>query len=522
MNAWLNYKLLFLVGVHQLASQLVQQWLKIVKDETQSEIATQNQIQTLNQVEVVPTFVSVVAAPPTVAIPTEPVQIVEISPSEDNTEIVHVESPEKTVSSSCYKLAVRDGKHVLCKVPANEANVSVVENTVIEEVKAEETKESKKEEKSKENKEKSSRDKEKKRSSDSSRSKSSSKDRGRSSSSSSSKSREKDRKSSSSSSRSKDRKDHEKDKHRSNGSLKHSSSKSSSSSSSSSSKDKKETKEKQAEKDKDTLAKLQPQSLNKLGRIPRKSSDEKIKEDDKKKQEKKASMGIEVKNPNEPRPKTVKVYNSKMRSTGLLEEAKPPPPRNAKKATAPPTIPPNLPVKRSSPIRELIPPPEKKTKLEIPERPGAIKLIPPKPKRKFARNRYLFSILVFSGFGFGSNNCLQTVCRSRRYYRRKDGCESSSNVFQYFLSSITLFLGCSSRAIVSLFYVYLKKKKIQGIPTNKVLLNIFFILHTTYSERKEQNIKHLNNKRPIQIFWFVFDVSNNDCLLLKKKIRTIP
>lgn len=351
-----------MIGIHELASQLVQLWLKIVKDQTQ---------QDANQAET-----RVVTLVPPEA---EHVTVVQLSkPIETTTKIIQVNDDNQT---DCYKLAVRDGKHILCKVSPSEANVTLVTNAVIEEVKAEDLKdeldEIKKDDKSKENKDRSNKDRDRKKSSSSSsNNKSSSRDREKSGSSS--KSRDKDKSSSSSSSsRSKDRRD--RDKHRSNGSLKSSSS--SKSSSSNNSRDKKESKEKQAEKDKDTLAKIQPQSLNKLGRIPKKSSDERSKEEEKRRQDKKASMGIETKNPNEPRPKTVKVYNSKMRSTGLLEEAKPPPPRPVKKAT-PTTLPANISLKRSSPVRELIPPPEKKPKIDLPERPGSIKLIPPKPKRK--------------------------------------------------------------------------------------------------------------------------------------------
>lgn len=244
-----------------------------------------------------------------------------------------------------------------------------------------------------------------KKSSSSSRSSSSSKDKKRSSSSSKSSSSSSSSSSSRDKSRDKDRKD--KDKHRSNGSSRHSSSSRSSSSSKErrsskdkdrhrdkdkdKDKDKEKDKSKQAEKDKDTLAKLKPQSLDKVGKIPKKS------DKDEKDVKKKPTMSIEVRKNREDRPKTVKIFNSKMRSTGLEEEVKPPPPRPTKK---PSVQLPTIPSKRPSPPKDVIStPPEKKLKLDITDkidRPGAIKLIPPKPKRKL--DQYPYSILFcFTG-----------------------------------------------------------------------------------------------------------------------------
>lgn len=360
-----------------------------------------------------------------------PIHLVElplVQVEKESTETIKEEIEDPTPISEptqpCYKLAVRDGKHILCKVPPNEANVTVVQNAIIEDITPTEQVSEKsddkiediemKEEKESENKEpielekkreKSNHDRHKSkgsssRSSSSSSRSSSSKDKDRKSGSSSSSSRDKSRdrsRSKDKSSRDKSRQD--KDKHRSNGSVKDSSSKGSNSNSPSSNRDKdktkKESKEKQAEKDKDTLTKIQPQTLQKLGRIPKKNSEDQ--KDEKKEDSKKPSFSIEVRKSSEDKPKTVKVFNAKMRSTGLLEEAKPPPPRPVKKApTQLPSIPPP---KRPSPIRDLIPPPEKKVKLEPIERPGAIKLIPPKPKRKSFSNKHLFVIFYFSGVG---------------------------------------------------------------------------------------------------------------------------
>ncbi|XP_052892533.1 serine-rich adhesin for platelets [Anopheles moucheti] len=114
---------------------------------------------------------------------------------------------------------------------------------------------------------------------------------------------------------------------------------------------------------------------------------------------KKPSISIEVRNP-ENRPKTVKTYNSQFRSHGLIEEAPPPPSRKGLKkpsSTTPTTASSNTTsspttigstaigtVKRSSPIssgRETTmagSPVEKKPREDPLERPGSIKLIPPK------------------------------------------------------------------------------------------------------------------------------------------------
>lgn len=238
--------------------------------------------------------------------------------------------------------------------------------------------------------------------------------------------------SSSKSSSSKDKSSKDKDKHHSsNSSSKHSSSKSKS--------DKEREKEKQkkdqAEKDKATLEKVQGQALSsKLGKIPKKKSDEEKSGDaavrksstdsrdsskenktDSKKivampEKKNISISIESRKNSQDstsRPKTVKTFNSKFRSTGLEEEVKPPPPRSAKKPNPiidKKVIPQKLPVlKRPSPLREAIPTAEKRAKLSLDspttppseEKKGGIKLIPPKPKRKYYS---IYQILYFKLF----------------------------------------------------------------------------------------------------------------------------
>lgn len=159
----------------------------------------------------------------------------------------------------------------------------------------------------------------------------------------------------------------------------------------------------QASKDKETLSMIMPQSINKLGKIPKKSRDS----DAEKAAEpnvnvassptttKKPSISIEVRKDFENRPKTVKTFNSKFRSHGLAEEAPPPPSRRGlKKPVSTPsapgtTIPPSIltGTKRHSisPTPEM----EKKPKLDViaatnhVDKPGSIKLISPKPKRKY-------------------------------------------------------------------------------------------------------------------------------------------
>jgi Predicted membrane protein len=167
----------------------------------------------------------------------------------------------------------------------------------------------------------------------------------------------------------------------------------------------------QSEKDKAALAKLIPPAINKLGKIPKKPRHEepqnpvadvkKPSSGDVKKPpvyeatSRKPSISIESRKSDSVRPKTVKTFNSKFRSTGLEEEAKPPPSRPVRKAIAPVNKKPvKLPsLKRPSPPKEMSAPPEKKLKPTVAEvgtddtkkadKSGSIKLIPPRPKRKY-------------------------------------------------------------------------------------------------------------------------------------------
>ncbi|XP_065075256.1 muscle M-line assembly protein unc-89-like [Ochlerotatus camptorhynchus] len=208
----------------------------------------------------------------------------------------------------------------------------------------------------------------------------------------------------SSSSSSKD-KDKEKDRNSSSSKQHHkhsSSSKTSSRSSSSSSSNDKHREHKDKEKsshsskDKEGHPKISsPASSSKLDKNPKKSRDGADEKSDSSadnsrpspaNSNKKASISIEVRN-SEHRPKTVKTFNSQFRSHGLIEEAPPPPSRKGLKkplttttlgvvgSTATGTVHTKRP---SPPPSSKEGPPEKKAREDPAERPGAIKLIPPK------------------------------------------------------------------------------------------------------------------------------------------------
>ncbi|XP_011882558.1 PREDICTED: serine/threonine-protein phosphatase 1 regulatory subunit 10 isoform X1 [Vollenhovia emeryi] len=265
--------------------------------------------------------------------------------------------------------------------------------------------------------------------------------------------------SSKNSSSSKDRSSKDKDKHHSSSSSKHSSNKSKSERDKEREKEKEKQKKDQAEKDKATLEKVQGQALSsKVGKIPKKraedekpsdangrksstesrdnSKENKEKSDSKKDaaatkpvtEKKNISISIENRKNSQDsgtRPKTVKMFNSKFRSTGLEEEVKPPPPRSKKAAPAADkkVLPPKLPLKRPSPLRD-VPLVEKRAKLSLDspttppseEKKGGIKLIPPKPKPMVLQESDMFMDALTA-----STKSKEPRKRKRRASITKDG-----------------------------------------------------------------------------------------------------
>lgn len=447
----------------KLSTQLVQQWLMIVKG-TAGQIQQQVQAQNQNQIQAQSHPQNETEFVQTVTTKTDNDASNESNKPENGhkdgikIEIVNEDATQAISTGTFYKTTGKDGKLVIRKLSQDSSKKDDADDVPVDTEKSEEKREVKEKGKIQVNFSKGSnnktrmREKDEKKSdkvTDRERDKEREKDRKKSSStnsknsnkssankykvSSSGKSREdKDRHRDKGKDREKDRerdkhKDNDKDRHRGNGSLK------TSSSSSRSSKDKKEhrdrdkerekervkhaEKDKQSEKDNNTLENLKPPTIDKLGRIPKKAQpeDEKLKDNVTEIKKKGFSVGIRKDKENDERPKTVKIFNSKMRSTGLEEEVKPAPPRSATTSKKPtPSVQlPVIPQKRPSPpkdVRESIVPPEKKLKMDkidAPERPGAIKLIPPKPKRKFFRNT-LFMIYLF----------LQVPAESRRMFPR--------------------------------------------------------------------------------------------------------
>jgi protein phosphatase 1 regulatory subunit 10 len=168
----------------------------------------------------------------------------------------------------------------------------------------------------------------------------------------------------------------------------------------------------QSERDRTALAKLIPPTICKLGKIPKKPRPEepqspivdvkKLSSSDVKKPSiseptsRKPSISIESRKPTDSAcPRTVKTFNSKIHSTGLEEEVKPPPSQTVKKNIMPMNKKPvKLPsLKHPSPSKELSMLPEKKLKSAVADtgiddakkndKSGSLKLIPPRPKRKY-------------------------------------------------------------------------------------------------------------------------------------------
>ncbi|XP_068620992.1 serine/threonine-protein phosphatase 1 regulatory subunit 10 [Battus philenor] len=150
-------------------------------------------------------------------------------------------------------------------------------------------------------------------------------------------------------------------------------------------------------------------SIQKLGKIPKLSDVKK----------EKPSISIEVRKPDEPKPKTVKTFNSKFRKHGLEEEVKPPPSRAALlNKKPPPTMPSTIPIaKRPSPVHNDTPPEKKLKTIEVVEKPGAIKLIPPKPKPMML----LESDMFMDALNASATNKKEPKKRKRRTSGSKDG-----------------------------------------------------------------------------------------------------
>lgn len=320
---------------------------------------------------------------------------------ETNADNVDIEKPKEEVKDETdkdsdalpvLKISVKDGKQILSQVDDKEEHSD--------------------KEKSKDKQRSKSKDSDK--NSSSSKSSNSSKHSNKAHHSSSDKHKSTHKSSSSNRHSSKDSKDRSKDKerHSSHSSKsKNDSSKKSSEKSSSSSKTKEDKNMKSDKKDKhkddknkDSSSKFNenseekpqsPPSIHKLGKIPKLSDNKK----------EKPSISIEVRKPDEPKPKTVKTFHSKFRKHGLEEEIKPPPSRaTLLNKKAPPVLPPSLPApKRPSPVHNETPPEKKPKTVDPVEKPGSIKLIPPKPKRKYIYGIAKIIINIF--FIFPGEHC---------------------------------------------------------------------------------------------------------------------
>ena len=94
-----------LVGVHELSNQLVQQWLKIVKDETQSEQSQQKAAQT----------VTVISDTPSESATEDESLQTEEQPADESV-AENEESDSGAGPQTFYKLTLKDGKHLISKV----------------------------------------------------------------------------------------------------------------------------------------------------------------------------------------------------------------------------------------------------------------------------------------------------------------------------------------------------------------------------------------------------------------------
>lgn len=430
------------VAIRALASKLVEQWLKAVKGEQVTPILVSDIPQIISDFqceiksdisksEISKSEISKSDISKSDVVPKNEVDKrsddVEISSTNENHSInVKVENQENNSETNqnhaleiqekesdtlpVLKITLKNGKQFLSQVEEESKEPE------------EESEKDKSRDKHKSKSRDKSNDKNSSINSSSSKSSSSSKHSSKSSSDKSRRYQEGSHKDSKHSSRdkSKDRHSSHSSKSKSSGS---SSSRKSSSSSSSKSKDSKNEhkhssdKDKSREKDKDVKSsteksdeKAQTPSIHKLGKIPKLSDVKK----------EKPSISIEVRKPDEPKPKTVKTFNSKFRKHGLEEEIKPPPSRASilSNKKPPPVLPPTVSIpKRPSPVHNE-PPPEKKPKtiVEI-EKPGAIKLIPPKPKPMVLQESDMF----MDALNASATNKKEPKKRKRRTSGSKDG-----------------------------------------------------------------------------------------------------
>lgn len=396
-----------------MASKLVEQWLKTVKGEhvvpilltdithiisdAQTEIEPEEKNEILTETEQIECEINGDNSLKTGG--SSP----ELS-TQDNNDIVDTakDTEKEPETLPVLKITLKNGKQIISQVDED----SVASDDVSDKDKIRDKHRSRSKEKSSDKSSSSSRSSSSKHSSKSSSDKYKSSHRS-SSNKHSSKERSKDKEKHSSHS--------SKSKHNSSSGSSSSSRKSSSSSRSKDDKTK-HSSEKEKSKDKDDKGKESPNpsteksddkpSIHKLGKIPKLSD---VKRE-------KPSISIEVRKPDDPKPKTVKTFHSKFRKHGLEEEVKPPPSRAALlNKKPPPSLPPTIPVpKRSSPVHNDTPPEKKLKTVDIVEKPGAIKLIPPKPKREYIFN-YLFSNILVIYFIFTGKEGPPWPMPSRKY-----------------------------------------------------------------------------------------------------------
>lgn len=209
-------------------------------------------------------------------------------------------------------------------------------------------------------------------------------------------------------------------------------------------------KDRQVETDQATLARLMVPSINKLGKIPKKTDKEKINQlkenigkadssgESKEKPaapappsdltKKNYSFSIEKRTPSDQKPKTVKTFNAKFRSTGLEEETKPPPSRGkATSSSSSSSSSEKKSVKRPSPTKDLPLPPEKKLKTTSDHSTPSSsdkssspseksKVTPPKAKGKLKTGADCFSFFNFLIEMSSIRTKLLVKISTRKYY----------------------------------------------------------------------------------------------------------